>query len=76
MLETQSPDFLVCLFVCFNISSQVVMGGGFQVAGNVSPRAEYNWWFDAASAQFVLDSLNGRLVIIPLDATTQVITMP
>jgi inosine-uridine nucleoside N-ribohydrolase len=53
----------------------VIMGGAFQVPGNVTSEAEFNIAFDPEAAQIVLNS-GANLVLIPLDVTRQVIFTP
>jgi purine nucleosidase len=49
----------------------IYMGGAFDVAGNTTPTAEFNWWFDPEAARDVL-RLPLRHVIFPLDVTDTV----
>lgn len=53
----------------------VAMGGASKVGGNVTPVAEFNIWYDAASADEVVKSCN-NLILIPLDVTTSFIYSP
>jgi inosine-uridine nucleoside N-ribohydrolase len=46
----------------------VYMGGAVKVPGNVTPAAEFNWWFDPEAARIVLREPIEH-VIIPLDVT-------
>ena len=39
----------------------VFMGGNVHVAGNASPAAEFNFWFDPEAARIVLDWLRPRI---------------
>ena len=55
-----------------NIASIVCMGGAFFVPGNVTPSAEFNWWFDPEAAAIVLEE-DLDLLIVPLDATDKVV---
>lgn len=57
-----APD-VVC-----KIGQLVVMGGAFFVAGNVTPSAEFNWWFDPEAAAIVLEQ-KIEITVVPLDAT-------
>ncbi len=50
----------------------VVMGGAFGVPGNASPVAEANIIHDAYAAEQVL-AADWRVVLVPLDVTTQVL---
>ncbi len=58
--------------ICDNIESVVCMGGAFFVPGNVTPSAEFNWWFDPEAAAIVLEE-NLDLLVVPLDATDEVV---
>jgi len=53
------------------IGQIIYMGGAFDVAGNTTPTAEFNWWFDPEAAREVL-RLPLRHVIVPLDVTNTV----
>jgi purine nucleosidase len=53
------------------IKEVIYMGGAFEVAGNTSKTAEFNWWFDPEAARAVL-RLPLRHVILPLDVTDTV----
>lgn len=46
----------------------VYMGGAVEVPGNVTPAAEFNWWFDPEAARIVLRAPIEHIVI-PLDVT-------
>ena len=54
------------------IGALFVMGGAFYVQGNVTPSAEFNWWFDAESAAIVLEQ-NIEITVVPLDATDSIV---
>ena len=54
------------------IGVMYVMGGAFFVPGNVTPSAEFNWWFDAESAAIVLDQ-DIEMTIVPLDITDTIV---
>ena len=53
------------------VKQVIYMGGAFEVAGNTSSSAEFNWWFDPQAAHEVL-RLPLRHVIVPLDVTDTV----
>ena len=57
--------------ICRNIKRIVCMGGAFFVPGNVTPSAEFNWWFDPEAATIVLEE-DLDLTVVPLDATDTV----
>ena len=46
----------------------IYMGGAIDVPGNVTPAAEFNWWFDPEAARIVLREPIEHLVV-PLDVT-------
>ncbi len=48
----------------------VYMGGAIEVPGNVTPAAEFNWWFDPEAARIVLRQPIEH-VIVPLDVTNK-----
>lgn len=50
----------------------VIMGGAFQVAGNITPTAEFNMAFNPAAAQRVF-ACREDLIILPLDITRDLI---
>lgn len=50
----------------------IYMGGALFVSGNVTGSAEFNWWFDAEAAAIVLNE-EIEHVIVPLDATNQLL---
>lgn len=51
-----------------------VMGGAFQVPGNVTPAAEANFYADPVSTKFLFENLN--TYIFPLDATGKTLVTP
>ncbi|MYN27949.1 nucleoside hydrolase [Duganella levis] len=53
------------------IGQIIYMGGAFEVPGNTTRTAEFNWWFDPEAAREVL-RLPVRHVIFPLDVTDTV----
>jgi inosine-uridine nucleoside N-ribohydrolase len=50
------------------INRIIYMGGAVNVPGNVTPAAEFNWWFDPEAARIVLRQPVEH-VIVPLDVT-------
>ncbi|QFZ82376.1 nucleoside hydrolase [Variovorax paradoxus] len=58
------------------IKQIIYMGGALDVPGNTTHFAEFNWWFDPESAQFVV-RLPIPQVVVPLDVTdTVLLTKP
>jgi purine nucleosidase len=55
------------------IKEVVLMGGGYQVNGNVTPTAEFNVYADPEAAGLVFGS-GIPLVVLPLDVTHQVLS--
>jgi purine nucleosidase len=53
----------------------VIMGGGFAVAGNHTPYAEYNFLADPHAVRIVLNS-GAPIVMMPLDLTHQAMATP
>lgn len=51
-----------------NAKEIIVMGGAFGVAGNITPRAEFNFFLDPEAAKIVLAS-GARLTLVGLDVT-------
>jgi purine nucleosidase len=49
----------------------VIMGGAFDVSGNITPFAEFNIWADPEAAQQVLDAGFPDLTLVGLDVTHQ-----
>lgn len=67
---------LTNLALAFRMASEIVplikrivyMGGAVEVPGNVTPAAEFNWWFDPEAARIVLRAPVEHIVV-PLDVT-------
>jgi inosine-uridine nucleoside N-ribohydrolase len=53
----------------------IIMGGAFQVSGNVTSHAEFNIGFNAEAAKVVFNCRHD-IVILPLDITNQLIFTP
>lgn len=45
----------------------VYMGGAFDVPGNTTPAAEFNWWFDPESVKICINAPFADQLIVPLD---------
>jgi inosine-uridine nucleoside N-ribohydrolase len=50
----------------------IYMGGAFDVPGNTSPAAEFNWWFDPEAARIVLRTPFREQIVVPLDICEKV----
>ncbi|HET9084082.1 MAG TPA: nucleoside hydrolase [Candidatus Limnocylindrales bacterium] len=50
---------------------EIVIMGGANRYGNVTPRAEFNVWADPEAARVVINSGVRRITLVPLDATHQ-----
>ncbi len=53
------------------VAGVIAMGGAFDVAGNVTPAAEFNIWFDPEAMEAVLRA-GLPFTFVPLDATSAV----
>ena len=52
----------------------IVMGGAFNVHGNITPNAEFNIWKDPEAAQTVIQGKGKKsIMIMPLDVTTKMV---
>jgi inosine-uridine nucleoside N-ribohydrolase len=50
----------------------IYMGGAFDVPGNTTPAAEFNFWFDPEAAKICLRSPFKEQIIVPLDICEKV----
>lgn len=50
-----------------------IMGGAFDVKGNISPYAEFNFYSDPEAASKLLASYDGDIFIVPLDVCNNVV---
>lgn len=51
----------------------VYMGGAFEVQGNTTPAAEFNWWFDPESAKMAVRTPFKEQIIVGLDVCEKVL---
>lgn len=65
-IETKNPGILK------KAKQIIIMGGAVLVPGNVTPKAEFNVFFDPESSKVVYES-GANIVLAPLDITTQTI---
>lgn len=67
--EQQCPGILAqCQYI-------IAMGWASKVGGNVTPVSEFNVWYDAPAAEYVVNHCN-NLIMIPLDVTTSFVYSP
>ena len=64
--------FRIAPDIAAGIDRLVIMGGALFVPGNVTPSAEFNWWFDAEAASIVLEQ-DIAVEVVPLDATDSIV---
>ncbi|MFF0740121.1 nucleoside hydrolase [Streptomyces sp. NPDC004111] len=55
------------------IKEVIYMGGAFDKPGNITPAAEFNWWFDPESARIALRTPFRKQTIVPDDAAQHVV---
>ncbi len=55
------------------IKKVVYMGGSFYKPGNVTPAAEFNWWFDPEATKIALHTPFKEQIIVGLDVCENVI---
>ncbi|MFI5806961.1 nucleoside hydrolase [Streptomyces sp. NPDC051561] len=55
------------------IKEVIYMGGAFDKPGNITPAAEFNWWFDPESARISVRTPFPKQTIVPDDAAQHVI---
>ncbi|SCI16691.1 MULTISPECIES: nucleoside hydrolase [unclassified Romboutsia] len=59
-----------------NLDEFVSMGGAFKIHGNCSPVAEFNYWVDPHSADYVYKNLPKQIHMIGLDVTRKIVLTP
>lgn len=61
----------------FNKIKEIVsMGGAFKSFGNCSQVAEFNYWVDPDSVEYVLDNSKVPLTMVTLDVTREIVLTP
>jgi purine nucleosidase len=59
-----------------NLDEIVSMGGSFRSHGNCSPVAEFNYWVDPHSADYVFKNLKKQIHMVGLDVTRKIVLTP
>ncbi|MEG0773755.1 nucleoside hydrolase [Clostridium sp.] len=59
-----------------NLDELVSMGGSFRSHGNCSPVAEFNYWVDPHSADYVYKNLKKQIHMVGLDVTRKIVLTP
>jgi purine nucleosidase len=59
-----------------NLDEFVSMGGAFRIHGNCSPVAEFNYWVDPHSADYVYKNLPKKIHMVGLDVTRKIVLTP
>jgi len=59
-----------------NLEELVSMGGSFKSHGNCSPVAEFNYWVDPHSADYVYKNLGKLIHMVGLDVTRKIVLTP
>ena len=59
-----------------NLDEFVSMGGAFRIHGNCSPVAEFNYWVDPHSADYVYKHLSKKIHMVGLDVTRKIVLTP
>lgn len=54
----------------------ISMGGAYQVSGNMSPVAEFNYWCDPDAARYVYRNTPNPITMVGLDVTRKVVLTP
>ncbi len=55
------------------VKKVIYMGGSFFKQGNVTPAAEFNWWFDPEAARMVLRAPFKEQIVVGLDVTEDIV---
>lgn len=67
MAVRKAPDIIPL------IKRVVYMGGAFYQQGNVTPSAEFNWWFDPEAAKIALRTPFKEQIIVGLDVCEKIV---
>lgn len=54
------------------VKEVIYMGGAYDVPGNTTPAAEFNWWFDPEAIYITLRAPFKKQTIVPLDISEEV----
>lgn len=55
------------------IKRVIYMGGAFEVQGNTTPAAEFNWWFDPEAAKMTVRAPFKEQIVVGLDVCEKVL---
>lgn len=55
------------------IKRVIYMGGAFEVQGNTTPSAEFNWWFDPEAAKMAVRAPFKEQIVVGLDVCEKVL---
>ncbi len=55
------------------IKRVIYMGGSFFIGGNVTPAAEFNWWFDPEAARIAVRAPFKEQIIVGLDVAEKIV---
>ncbi|MEG1311804.1 MAG: nucleoside hydrolase [Romboutsia sp.] len=59
-----------------NLDEFISMGGAFRIHGNCSPVAEFNYWVDPHSADYIYKNLSKKIHMVGLDVTRKIVLTP
>ncbi len=55
------------------IKKVIYMGGSFYIGGNVTPAAEFNWWFDPEAARTAVRTAFKEQIVVGLDVAEKIV---